>query len=297
MARWPGKRLIYATVSLSHRSMSSRRVTLLGHMRITLAQKSRSASCLCSSAVADFQEAKERKSLVLEALFEVLFRILKHAAGGGARRTPQQNSSTAAADAGAHTRLPHCACARLDACCHGALGPPFRAASLHTSRSVCCGSCCASQPFDPSRGHSAACSAVAQHFDISCLPARMASTCQVVVSRGSGTSTWRSLHMRSRRHWRRREARGEGPRRIPAAGRGAGGRPPLRPPHQRGLLRGPDRRAGVAGAAGLAGAPAATAGPGHGRPHQQVLLYRVFSMQSCHKRPLYAPGCPGLAGG
>ena len=79
--------------------------------------------------MADFQEAKERKSLVLEALFEVLFRVLKHAAGGPARRPPQQNGSAAAADARACTRLSHCACARLDACCHGALGPSFRAAS------------------------------------------------------------------------------------------------------------------------------------------------------------------------
>jgi hypothetical protein len=55
--------------------------------------------------VADFQEAKERKSLVLEALFEVLFRVLKHAAGGPARRPPQHNGSPAAADAGAHIRF------------------------------------------------------------------------------------------------------------------------------------------------------------------------------------------------
>lgn len=56
--------------------------------------------------MADFQEAKERKSLVLEALFEVLFRVLKHAANGPARRAPQQNGSpAAAADAGAHTWL------------------------------------------------------------------------------------------------------------------------------------------------------------------------------------------------
>ena len=53
-------------------------------------------------AVADFQVAKERKSLVLEALFEVLFRVLKHAAGGpGAaqqKQPPQQRENGAAAD-------------------------------------------------------------------------------------------------------------------------------------------------------------------------------------------------------
>lgn len=50
-------------------------------------------------AVADFQASKQRKSAVLEALFEILFRVLKHAAGGPARQQ-QQNGGTDAVNAG-----------------------------------------------------------------------------------------------------------------------------------------------------------------------------------------------------
>ncbi len=58
-------------------------------------QVSTLVTIVSNPAVADFQASKERKSLVLEALFEILFRVLKHAAGGPQRPQVQQQTEGA----------------------------------------------------------------------------------------------------------------------------------------------------------------------------------------------------------
>lgn len=63
--------------------------------------------------MADFQASKQRKSLVLEALFEILFRVLKHAAGGPARQQ-QQNGSAADGDSGVQSLGLNCRSLRCE---------------------------------------------------------------------------------------------------------------------------------------------------------------------------------------